>query len=145
MTSTPSLNPRILGQAENAHRALLTRILEKSGTSYTHWVVLNLVATAESAVSPQELRNRVASALKIEDAEVAETVETLVRTDVLSSDAARLALTESGLDLYGHIRAEVDQTVTSLYDGVPREDLAAAGRVLVLLTERANSKLGTIS
>jgi hypothetical protein len=40
MTITPTLNPRVIGQAESAHRSILDRILARTGTTFPQWVAL---------------------------------------------------------------------------------------------------------
>lgn len=53
----------------------------------------------------------------------------------------RVRLTSTGREHYGPIRAVVDETVTRLYDGLPPDEPAAAGRVLAALTARADAAL----
>ena len=51
MTTTPTLNGRIIGQAERATRALLENLLATTGIGFQPWVALTNLATASSARS----------------------------------------------------------------------------------------------
>jgi len=51
----------------------------------------------------------------------------------------RLQLTNAGRELHRQIRSAVNQTINQLYHDIPADDLAIAGRVLVLLTARAGA------
>jgi hypothetical protein len=135
-----ALNPRILGQAENAHRALLEHFLAGTGLGYREWVALTLVAVS-SHLAENDLFGRLISALKI-DREAAGDVITHMRTNRLFGGGAHeIQLSETGLTLYQRVRADVDRTVTDLYRGIPGDDLEVAGRVLTEITRRANEKL----
>jgi hypothetical protein len=48
---SPSLNPQILGRAENAHRALLERVLAGTGVSYGGWIALSIAAGGNDPVA----------------------------------------------------------------------------------------------
>ena len=52
-----------------------------------------------------------------------------------------MLLTDAGQRLYGQVRAAVTQTTERLWGDLPAGDLATAGRVLTIVTERANAEL----
>jgi len=52
----------------------------------------------------------------------------------------RLALTDSGQDMYQRIHGAIDELNAELF-AFPPEDLATAGRVMSIVTERANAVL----
>ena len=58
-----------------------------------------------------------------------------------SPDGSQLQLTDEGRGVYGQIRARVDETIGKLYADIPADDLATAGRVLTLVTARADAEL----
>ena len=143
MTVTP-LDPQILGQAESAHRALLDRILAGSGRSYHHWVALSVTAGSGAAISRDKLTAKLASALKIDAGAARRSIAQLAAEQLLDPAPGKehcLQLTHAGHQLHRQIRSAVNQTITQLYQDIPADDLAVAGRVLVLLTARANAEL----
>jgi hypothetical protein len=61
--TAPSINPQIIGQAENALRALLERTLAGTGLAYRHWVALSVIAGSEAPADENELAVRVEDVL----------------------------------------------------------------------------------
>lgn len=142
MTST--LNPRILGQAENAHRALLDRILDDAGRTHHDWIGLKLAAVGGAAIDREMLAETMASALKIGHTAARESIDALQAEQLIETvpgDGSRLRLTKAGQELHGEIRTAVEAVTARLYRDIPAADLATAGKVLVLVTERANADL----
>lgn len=145
-TTAPPLNPQVLGLAENAHRAVLNRILAGTGLSYPRWAVLTVTAVAGDIVDRDQVVGRVTSALKAEVDEVLKSIDWLATSGLLETVPGRgLRLTESGRVGYSEIRRRIDEVMGRVYRGVPAEDLATAGRVLTLVTQRANAELTAIS
>lgn len=60
--------------------------------------------------------------------------------DTPESGITHLALTGSGQDAYQRIRGAIEELNAELF-AFPSEDLATAGRVLSIVTERANAVL----
>jgi DNA-binding MarR family transcriptional regulator len=144
MTTTPILAPRVLGQAENAHRAMLDRILVKTGGSYYAWVALTLAATGGRAVEPDPLVVRMMSALRIDRATALATITELASSgliEALPGEENRIQLTEAGRARYLETRAVIDDVMGRVYDEIPADDLATVGRVLALITARMNGEL----
>jgi len=50
-------------------------------------------------------------------------------------------LTARGTQVFGQVRGAVTEVVKRLWADLPAEDLATAGRVLSIITERANAEL----
>jgi hypothetical protein len=144
VSTAQSLNPQILGRAENAHRALLVRILAGTGVSYPEWVALSLVAMSGDSVDNGHLVASLVDALKSDERAARRTLAGLRRARLLEpvdESGADVRFTDEGLALYGQARSAVDETVARLYSGIDADDLATAGRVLVLLTARATAEL----
>lgn len=144
MNDAPTLNGRILGEAERATRAVLDRLLEETGTTFYQWVALNALAMNGGAIAPDELVRRMVFGLKI-DAEVAGAAQAELLEQGLATPSSRkpgaLELTGEGRERHDRIRAGIEQISERLYGDVPVEDLRVTGRVLTLLTERANAEL----
>ncbi|MFF9126836.1 hypothetical protein ACF09J_26745 [Streptomyces sp. NPDC014889] len=73
------------------------------------------------------------------------TVDELVARRLLVADGARLRPTEAGRELLAAVGAETAPHTGRIWDGIPAEDLAAAGRVPALVTERASTDLAALS
>jgi DNA-binding MarR family transcriptional regulator len=85
---------------------------------------------------------RLTGALKIEESAARETVDELTALKLLEEPTAeQVSFTESGRELFDRIRTGGNEIAARVYAGIPAEDLATAGRVLTLVTERANAEL----
>jgi DNA-binding MarR family transcriptional regulator len=145
MSAAPALTPQVIGQAENAHRPLMERVLDVAGITFPQWVTLTIAAAADGAIDRGELIGRVTGALKIDDTAAARALAGLTVSELLedlTDDGSRVGLTETGRARYRQIRAAIDQVVARLYGNIPAEDLATTSRVLTLITARANAELG---
>ena len=58
-------------------------------------------------------------------------------------DASRI--TDAGRALYERITNETSGTTARIWGDIPEEDLLATGRVLTLVTERANAELAAVA
>ncbi|WP_405386593.1 hypothetical protein OG596_02650 [Streptomyces sp. NBC_01102] len=138
--TTTTVNGQIIGQAHYATRAVLESLLARSGTTFHQAVALNATADGDGATK-RALTDRMTSTLKI-DAETAEAaVDSLIADGLLADTGSRLELTASGRARQDGIRTGTARIAAGLYADLPAEDLAAAGRVLTVLTERANAVL----
>ncbi|MFF7979113.1 MarR family transcriptional regulator [Streptomyces sp. NPDC007901] len=143
-TTAPAVNARIIGLAHHAPRALLERVLDRHGVTFHQNLTLRLVAIAAEPVGRDALVGEVTGALKNDDSFVHGVIEELLAAKLLEADPAdpsRLRPTAAGRDLYERVSAESGGIAARLYAGIPPEDLAVAGRVLTLITQRANAEL----
>jgi uncharacterized protein YndB with AHSA1/START domain len=144
VTGGLALNPQLLGRAENAHRALLGRILADTGITYQQWVALTLTAFGGASVGRDLLIQRMTDALKIDDVTVTDCLRELTASGLLEpdpTDTSRVRLTGRGEDRYRELRQPVDEAMKRVYAGVAAEDLQAAGRVLAMITQRVDAEL----
>ena len=87
---------------------------------------------------------RLADALKISDADAPSAhrrtaaAELLVVPDVAGSP---VRVTDAGSQLHGRIHSAVVEITERMWGDLPPDDLAAAGRVLTTVLERANAEL----
>lgn len=143
-TTAPAVNARIIGLAHHAPRALLERVLDRHGVTFHQNVTLRLVAIAAEPVGRDELVGEVTGALKTDDSFVHGVIAELLSAKLLEADPAdpsRLRPTDTGRDLHERVAAESGAIAARLYAGIPAADLAVAGRVLTLITDRANTEL----
>src|SRR5258705_13639433 len=95
-TTAPLLNPQIVGQAENAHKPFLVRILAPTGTTMNQWVALTLTATVGGAIEAEQLAGQMVGALKIDHAAARDTIAELVATRLLTDEASGVEFTDAG-------------------------------------------------
>ncbi|MCC9305804.1 MarR family winged helix-turn-helix transcriptional regulator [Kitasatospora sp. RB6PN24] len=143
-TSSPTVNGRIIALAHNAARALLEGVLARHGITFHQSVTLRAVVQAGGAIGRDALIADVTGSLKIDESIVRGVVGQMAAAKLLEDDPAdgrRLRLAEAGRELADTTAAESAEITARLYAGIPEEDLAVAGRVLTLVTERANAEL----
>ncbi|WP_028048309.1 hypothetical protein [Cellulomonas sp. URHD0024] len=134
-----TLNGQIIGQAERATRTLLELHLRETGLAFETWVAVNQV---HSGVGGREaLVVRLVRGLKIDAEAARDTVDAVIASGLVAVGEERLTLTAEGLQKYAVVSEEIASITARLYGDVPPEDLAVAGRVLSLVTERANAEL----
>src|SRR5207244_2076126 len=124
MTTTPDSAPapsvltgRIIGQTENAIRAVLDRLLADTGTTFHQWVVLQLAASA--ATPAERIVVQLVDGLKVpatvaEQALADSEAAGLTATDH-SADAAPVTLTAAGRDRYERLAAGIATITARLY------------------------------
>lgn len=135
-----TLNGRVIGQAERATRTLLDVRLQGSGLAFEEWVALNQVEAGAGAYP--DVVARLAGGLKVDDATARDAVDSVRRLGLADeADTGDLALTAAGRERFDAVIGEIETITARLYGDVPAEDLEVAGRVLTLLTERANAEL----
>jgi DNA-binding MarR family transcriptional regulator len=144
-TTTALLNPRVIALAHYASRALLENVLARHGATFQQSVTLRLVAVADEAVGRDRLVDGVVGALKIDAAEAHSVVDELIAAGLLApQESSRVRITDAGRELYDRTTAETAPLTARVYADIPTEDLAAAGRVLSLITERADAELAAL-
>jgi hypothetical protein len=141
--TAPTFSAAALGQTEKALNAILERHLAGTGLTEPQWVTLVLTVTGDPTADRDELAGRVAGALKVTDAEAQARVGELAAAGLVHSPDAGspLTVTDTGRRLFGDIRAAIGPITERMWGDLPPEDLAAAGRVLATVLERADAEL----
>jgi DNA-binding MarR family transcriptional regulator len=143
MSVTPTFSAQLLGQTEKAANALLDRLLAEPGLTEAQWVTLTITAMS-GALDHGQLTDRVTGALKVSHAEAQARITDLARAQLLrvpDNEHAIVELTAAGEQLHAQIRAATTQITQRLWNDLPAEDLATAGRVLNTVLARANAEL----
>jgi hypothetical protein len=143
MSPSTTLTPRIIGQAEKTLNAILFRLLAGPGLTEAQWITLTLTA-AGGATGRGQLVAQVAHGLKVGEAQAREHLASLAAARLVADpgdDAEPVRLTAAGTEVFGQIRAAVTEVTQRLWDDLPAQDLATAGRVLSIITERADAEL----
>ncbi|MEU5041782.1 MarR family transcriptional regulator [Streptomyces griseorubiginosus] len=145
-TAPPLLNPRVIALAHYAARGILEHVLARHGLTFQQSVTLRLAAVAEGPVERQHLVDGVVGSLKIGTGEAQAAVEELITAGALAArQPSQVRITDAGRQLYETTSAETAPLSARVYDGIPEEELAVAGRVLSLITERANRELAALT
>lgn len=138
-----TLNGQVIGQAENATRAVLDRLLVTAGVTFHQWVGLNLIEAAGGSIEPEQFVRRMVNGLKVDDWVASGTIAELIGAGLVAGDRV-LTWTPAGQDRHAAVRVGVNGITERLYAGLPADDLAIAARVLTTLTERANAELAAV-
>ncbi len=138
-------NPRVIALAHYAGRALLENALARHGLTFQQSVTLRPAALADGPLDRDRLVADVVGSLKIDAAEAHAVVDELLAAGLLAPEGtSEVRITRAGRDLYETTSAETAPLTARIYAGIPEEDLAVAGRVLGLITERANRELAAL-
>ncbi|MFF7354904.1 MULTISPECIES: hypothetical protein [Streptomyces] len=143
-TTAAVADARALGLAHYAARGVLEHVLARHGTTFQQQIALRAAVTADAPQTPDDLVTQVRASLKADPADIRATVEELQAKQLLIADGAHLRPTAAGRELIAAISAETAPLTARVWGGIPAADLAAAGRVLALVTERANAELAAL-
>jgi len=144
-TTAPRANGRVIALAHYAGRAVLESVLIRHGLGFQQQITLRGAAVADGPVGRDHLVGEVVSALKIDPAAVHTTVDELITAKLLEADASDVRITDTGREVYDQVTTETSVISARIYAGIPAEDLESAGRVLTLVTERANAELAAVA
>ncbi|MBQ0887554.1 MarR family transcriptional regulator [Streptomyces sp. RM72] len=143
--TTPLANARVLALAHYAARGVLESVLARHGATFQQQVALRAAVTSDAPQTPDDLLAQVQHSLKADPADIRATLDELRTKQLLVPDGEHLCPTDAGRELLAAVAAESTPFSTRIWGGIPTEDLAAAGRVLALVTERANAELATLT
>ncbi|OMI91463.1 MarR family transcriptional regulator [Streptomyces sp. M1013] len=143
--TTPLANARVLALAHYAARGVLESVLARHGATFQQQVALRAAVTSDAPQTPDDLLAQVQDSLKADPADIRTTLDELRAKQMLVADGEHLCPTDAGRELLAAVAAESTPFSARIWGGIPTEDLAAAGRVLALVTERANAELATLT
>jgi hypothetical protein len=143
-TTEPVADARALGLAHYAARAVLESVLDRHGATFQQQITFRLVVVAGQPVEHEALVAQVV-ALKVEAAEARGVIAELGAKGLVTVDGSDVRVTDAGRDFYTRVSAETGEISARIWGGIPAEDLAAAGRVLATVTERADAELAALS
>jgi uncharacterized protein with von Willebrand factor type A (vWA) domain len=142
MSEAPVLDGRVIRRAERATRALLERLLVRTGTRVEQWVALNLVTVAGEAADLDSLIEQMGESAALAEAVVREVLDELIAAGLLEAAGdARVRLTGAGRARCRRIGDDLAEVIGRVYEGIAAEDLATTARVLAVVAERANAEL----
>jgi hypothetical protein len=146
MSTYPTFSPRVIGQAEKTLNAILGRHLAGTGLTEPQWVILTLAVTSGGTAGCEEFTRMVAGALKISETEARAHVGDMVAAQQLqvTGEAPAVTVTGAARQLHRLISAAIAEITQRLWGDLPADDLATAGRVLAIITDRANAELARV-
>ncbi|MFJ8506342.1 MarR family transcriptional regulator [Streptomyces avermitilis] len=144
-TTAPVANARDLALAHYAARGVLENVLARHGATFQQQVALRAAITSDTPQTPDDLLTQVQESLKADPADIRATLDELRAKQLLVADGVHLRPTDAGRELLAAVGAETTPISARIWGGIPAEDLAAAGRVLALVTERANAELAALT
>ena len=143
MPAYPTFSTRVIGQAEKTLNAILGRELAGTGLTEPQWVILTLAVSGGGAADRDRFTSMVADALKISEADARARIAEMVDAQWLQVTGAEPAVTVTAAArrLHSQIGATIAGITQRLWGDLPADDLATAGRVLAIVTERASAEL----
>jgi hypothetical protein len=142
-TTAPVADARALGLAHYAARSVLEHFLARRGLTFQHQIALR-AAIADVPRTPDDVVTQVQDSLKADPADIRTALDELLARQLLVTDGTHIRPTDAAHELLASVGAEVAPSSARIWQGIPAEDLAAAGRVLALVTERANAELAAL-
>ena len=143
MSAYPTFSTRVIGQAEKTMNAILDRQLAGTGLTEPQWVILTLAVTGGGTAGCDQFTRMVAGALKISETAALAHIADMVTAQQLQVTGEAPAVTPTGAarQLHARILTAIAEITQRLWGDLPAGDLATAGRVLAIITERANAEL----
>ncbi|MYW32671.1 MarR family transcriptional regulator [Streptomyces sp. SID2119] len=141
----PAATARELGLAHYAARGVLEYVLARHGATFAQQIALRAAISADAPQTPDGLVAQVQGSLKADPAGIRSVLDELLAKELLVADGEHLRPTEAGRELHAAVAAETAPISARVWGGIPAEDLAAAGRVLALVTERADAELAALT
>ena len=144
MSTTPTFSTQLIGRTEKTLNAILDRLLGGTGLTEPQWVTLSIAVMSGGTIDVAAFVNRVSDALRINGAEARARIDELAAAqlfEISDVDGSTVRVTDAGRQLHARIRSVVVEITDRMWGDLPAEDLAAAGRVLTIVLERANAEL----
>jgi hypothetical protein len=146
MSTYPTFSPRVIGQTEKTLNAILVRQLAGTGLTEPQWVILTLAVTSGGTAGHEAFTRMVTDALKISETQAHALIGDLVTAGRLriTGEPPAVMVTGPGRQSHSRIGTAIADITRRLWEDLPAEDLATAGRVLAIITDRANVELARI-
>lgn len=144
MSTSPTFSAELIGQTEKTLNAILGRLLAGTALTEPQWVTLTLAVRSSGTTDLLVFAGRIAEALKISDADARARIDELAAAELLvvrDVAGSPVGVTDAGSRLHGRISSAVVEITERMWGNLPPDDLAAAGRVLTTVLERANAEL----
>jgi DNA-binding MarR family transcriptional regulator len=141
MPTYPLVSSQVIGQTESALGAIMDPILAETGSTFQQWLVLTVLAGNGGAAELGALVGRITNARKVAADVVGAAIRELTAAGFVTESAGHVTLTADGSQRHGLIRDRLTEVTGRLFGDFSAADLETAGRVLTIITERANAEL----
>jgi hypothetical protein len=143
-SSSIPFGPRLIGQTEKTLNAILECLLDGSPVSESQWVALN-VSIHGGAVPAAEMALRIASSLKVSEAEGVAALEGLLDRGLAAvTDAGVVAVTTAGREFHEDMQARIGVVTQRLWGDIPASEREAAAETLNTVLQRAGEELNAL-
>ncbi|MBC7279686.1 hypothetical protein [Nocardioides sp.] len=134
--TTPPVTGANLGLAYFAIRKNLLGVLDDFDLTFEQALLLNYLRQGD--VARADLVATTADNIKVSTAEIESHLEAAIERGLIADG---LTLTAAGVRVQQQVTERSAPLTKALFADLPPEDLAATGRILTTLTERANAAL----
>jgi hypothetical protein len=136
-----SFTPQMLGRAENTLPRAADLVPGRHQPHVSHLGPAQRHRDGRREVRPGQLTAIAVNALKIDRGAVDAALATLAEAELVTTPPGLVRLTDAGSQLYLRLRDAMAPATARLIQGHSADDLAATGRVLTAITDRANEIL----
>jgi len=143
IAATP-LSGQDIGLAARATRKALDVVLAELGFAFAPLATLNSIVSRGAALDREALIRFLASAFDVDPQTVVTVLHGLESRGLIQEADGYFALTPDGTAELGRLNASVGGLTQKLYGDLDPDDLVAARRVLVTLTERAEAHVASV-
>ncbi|NUP33790.1 MAG: winged helix DNA-binding protein [Streptomycetaceae bacterium] len=143
--TAPAADARVLALAHYAARGVLEHVLTRHGITFQQQITLRDAVAATTPRTPDELVAQVCGSLKADPAAIHTTLGELLAKGLLVESGAHVVPTDAGRALIAAAAADTAPVSARIWGDIPADDLAAAGRVLALVNQRANAELAALN
>jgi hypothetical protein len=141
LTADQTLTTRTIGETESALNGLLSQVLGRTGLDELGWIALRLVSAMPPPITSAGLTAQLHHSKKVDEAAAAAVLADLEDRGLLQTIDDVISTTPEGASLFEQLNGDVGRLTARMWEGLDSADLATAGRVLVTITQRANSLL----
>lgn len=143
--TAPAADARVLALAHYAARGVLEHVLTRHGITFQQQITVRDAVAAATPRTPDELVAQVCGSLKTDPAAIRTTLGELLAKGLLVESGAHVVPTDAGRELIAAAAADTAPVSARIWGDIPADDLAAAGRVLALVNQRANAELAALN
>ena len=137
MKVAETLTTRDIGEAENALRANLIRVISTAGLEFGHWVAIQMITNGNASITGSDL----SKPLKISVDEAQSLLDSLQAAGIIHQEFDEYCITETGTATVERLRVQVKAITKAVFCELDSNDLIAAHRVLSIIAVRASTLL----
>lgn len=137
MKVAETLTTRDIGEAENALRANLIRVISTAGLEYGHWVAIQMITNGNASITGSDL----SKPLKISVDEAQSLLDSLQAAGIIHQESNKYYIDETSAATIERLREEVKTITTTVFRDLDPNELIATHKVLSIIAKRASKLL----